>query len=63
MGYLRNTSSSVEMAHRLNIKCVAEGVETQAEWNILMSMHCDTAQGLFIAEPMDKYSFLEYAQH
>lgn len=50
-------ASNVEMAHRLNIKCVAEGIETQAEWDILKAMHCDTAQGYFIAKPMDETSF------
>ena len=55
-------ASKVEMAHRLNIKCVAEGRETQAEWDILKAMHCDTAQGYFIAKPMDETSFLEFCR-
>lgn len=52
--------SSINMAHRLNLKCVAEGVETQADWDFLKSLHCDVAQGYFIANPMDEALFLSY---
>lgn len=51
--------SSVEMARRLSIKSVAEGVETQEDWDLLKAAGCDMAQGYFIAKPMDKNSFLE----
>jgi EAL domain-containing protein (putative c-di-GMP-specific phosphodiesterase class I)/FixJ family two-component response regulator len=52
--------SSVEMARRLNIKSVAEGVETQADWDVLKASGCDMAQGYFKAKPMDGQSFLEF---
>jgi EAL domain-containing protein (putative c-di-GMP-specific phosphodiesterase class I)/FixJ family two-component response regulator len=44
--------SCIDMAHKLNIKCVAEGVETKEEWELLKSMNCDVAQGYFIARPL-----------
>lgn len=37
--------------------CVAEGVETQDDWDMLKRMECDTAQGYFIAKPMDFKAF------
>jgi EAL domain-containing protein (putative c-di-GMP-specific phosphodiesterase class I) len=52
--------SSIEMAHKLKISCIAEGVETQQDWNTLKAMECDTAQGYFIAKPMKLSSFLEF---
>jgi EAL domain-containing protein (putative c-di-GMP-specific phosphodiesterase class I) len=52
--------SSVEMARRLGIKSVAEGVETQADWDLLKAAGCDVAQGYFIAKPMDESRFLEF---
>lgn len=52
--------SSVEMAHRLGIKSVAEGVETQSDWDVLKASGCDVAQGYFIAKPMDRDSFLAF---
>jgi len=44
--------SSIDMAHQLKMTCVAEGVETQQNWDDLKEMGCDTAQGYFIAKPM-----------
>lgn len=52
--------SSVEMARRLGIKSVAEGVETQADWEAMKAAGCDVAQGYFIARPLDESSFLEF---
>ncbi|MGP1679581.1 MAG: EAL domain-containing response regulator [Burkholderiales bacterium] len=52
--------SSVEMARRLNIKSVAEGVETQADWDVLEAAGCDMAQGYFIAKPMQASAFLTF---
>ena len=52
--------SSINMAHQLMIKIVAEGVETQADWNALAAEGCDAAQGYFIAQPMDKTAFDEF---
>jgi EAL domain-containing protein (putative c-di-GMP-specific phosphodiesterase class I) len=52
--------SSVDMAHRLEIKGVAEGVETQAEWDVLKRVGCDMAQGYLMAKPMDEQSFLGF---
>ena len=52
--------SSVEMARRLGIKSVAEGVETQADWDVLKAAGCDVAQGYFIAKPMDESGFLAF---
>ena len=51
---------SVEMARRLNIKSVAEGVTTQANWDMLKDANCDMAQGYFIARPMDESLFLQF---
>lgn len=52
--------SSVDMTRRLQIESVAEGVETQSDWNVLQSVGCDAAQGYFFAPPMKAQSFLDY---
>jgi EAL domain-containing protein (putative c-di-GMP-specific phosphodiesterase class I) len=52
--------SSVEMARRLGITSVAEGVETQEEWDVLKAAGCDQAQGYLIAKPLDRNSFLAF---
>jgi EAL domain-containing protein (putative c-di-GMP-specific phosphodiesterase class I) len=44
--------SSVELAKKLNMTVVAEGVETQEDWDLVAALGCDLAQGYFIAKPM-----------
>lgn len=44
--------SSLQLAHKLGLKAVAEGIEKDEEWALLKSLNCDVAQGYFIARPM-----------
>ena len=40
-----------DMTHALNLKLVADGVETVEQKERLKSMNCDIAQGYFYAKP------------
>ena len=42
----------VAMAHNLNLKVIAEGVETDQQLGFLKSVGCNAAQGFCIARPM-----------
>jgi diguanylate cyclase len=44
--------STVQMGHRLNMKIVAEGVETAAELDAVRQSGCDEVQGFFFTQPM-----------
>jgi EAL domain-containing protein (putative c-di-GMP-specific phosphodiesterase class I)/CHASE2 domain-containing sensor protein len=44
--------STVELAHQLELKVVAEGIEEEACLAFLRSIGCDYAQGYFIGKPM-----------
>ena len=54
--------SSLEMAKKLGISAVAEGVETEADWDLLRQLGCDVAQGYYIARPMEAGAFLGWAR-
>jgi EAL domain-containing protein (putative c-di-GMP-specific phosphodiesterase class I) len=54
--------SSLDMARKLNITSVAEGAETQEDWNLLRECSCDLAQGFFIAEPMEAGVFPDWVR-
>jgi EAL domain-containing protein (putative c-di-GMP-specific phosphodiesterase class I)/AmiR/NasT family two-component response regulator len=54
--------SSLDMARKLNIISVAEGVETQRDWDLLCQLGCDLAQGYFIAKPMAAAEFQIWAR-
>lgn len=52
--------SSLELARRLGIATVAEGVETEADWQLLRTLGCDLAQGFLIARPMPAEELLPW---
>lgn len=43
----------VDLGHSLNMSVTAEGVERQAELQLLLDLGCDVAQGYLISRPMD----------
>ncbi|TCP90790.1 diguanylate cyclase (GGDEF)-like protein [Rhizobium sp. PP-F2F-G36] len=48
----RLIAAIIEMGHALDIEIVAEGVETQAQIDLLRTMGCDVLQGYALARPM-----------
>jgi diguanylate cyclase (GGDEF)-like protein/PAS domain S-box-containing protein len=46
------TRAIIDMAHSLNMKVVAEGVESMEHLNILREMGCDVIQGFYISRPI-----------
>jgi EAL domain-containing protein (putative c-di-GMP-specific phosphodiesterase class I) len=44
--------SSVTLANRLNLKTVAEGVETRDDWDMVDQLGCAAAQGYLIGKAM-----------
>jgi EAL domain-containing protein (putative c-di-GMP-specific phosphodiesterase class I)/CheY-like chemotaxis protein len=55
--------SSVELARKLKMSVVAEGVETAADWSLAYAEDCDVAQGYFIARPMPADAVLPWAKN
>lgn len=50
--------STVELAHRLGLKVVAEGVEEADGLRFLAEIGCDYAQGYYVAKPMPEEAFV-----
>ncbi|HEY3268004.1 MAG TPA: PAS domain S-box protein [Armatimonadota bacterium] len=44
--------ATIELAHNLRKKVVAEGVESQSVWALLKLLGCDAAQGYYMGRPM-----------
>lgn len=55
--------STIELGHNLGLKVVAEGIETQATWNILEKMGCDYGQGYFMSKPMPADELSQWITH
>ncbi len=47
----------VVMAHRLGLKVIAEGVETEGQKALLMAVGCEYVQGYLHAKPMTADAF------
>lgn len=54
--------ASLKVAVELRLKSVAEGVETQEEWDLVNQLGCDYAQGYLIARPMAGEELLAWHQ-
>lgn len=53
----------IQMAHRLNMKVVAEGVESKQQVDLLNMMDCDFIQGFYYSKPLpinELFEFLEF---
>ena len=47
----------IDVCSKLGIECVAEGVETREQLEILKNMNCDIYQGYYINKPMPTDEF------
>jgi EAL domain-containing protein (putative c-di-GMP-specific phosphodiesterase class I) len=55
--------STIDLAHNLGLKAVAEGVENQGAWDKLRDMGCDSAQGYFMSKPLSPEKFIEWVEN
>lgn len=52
--------SAVSFGKKLDLSVVAEGVETQGDWDNCANLGCDVIQGYFVGRPMPGDVFLEW---
>ncbi|MCW8929137.1 MAG: EAL domain-containing protein [Gammaproteobacteria bacterium] len=58
--------ATIDLAHNLGLKVVAEGIEDRATWDLLQILRCDVAQGYYISKaiPADElFEWIESFQH
>lgn len=55
--------SAIDMANRLGLTTVAEGVETLQEWRMLQEFGCTLGQGWLIAKPMAGDDLIGWMKH
>lgn len=44
--------STIDLAHDLRLKAIAEGVENREAWDSLVALGCDVAQGYYMSRPL-----------
>lgn len=51
--------SIIDMSHHMNVKVIAEGVETESQLDFLCRHDCDYIQGYYFSKPLPRDSFEE----
>ncbi|MUG92642.1 EAL domain-containing protein [Scytonema sp. UIC 10036] len=51
------TTALIQMAHNMNLKVIAEGVETEQELEFLRTYNCDAMQGFLFSRPLPAPEF------
>ena len=69
-GFLSNASANpketiiiksvIDMAKKLNMETVAEGIETENQSELLRKIGCDIAQGFYFAKPMPEDEYYKF---
>ena len=54
--------ATIDLAHNLGLKAVAEGVESQEAWDKLRKLGCDSAQGYFMSKGLPAEKLMEWIQ-
>jgi EAL domain-containing protein (putative c-di-GMP-specific phosphodiesterase class I) len=54
------TATLILLAQQLGMSVVAEGIETQAQYELLASFGCDSIQGYLISKPLSTEDFLQW---
>ncbi len=55
-------SAVIQIGHSLNIKVIAEGVETKAQYEFLVDQGCNEAQGFLFSRPLDTEDFVAFVR-
>jgi EAL domain-containing protein (putative c-di-GMP-specific phosphodiesterase class I) len=50
-------NATIDLAHNLGLKVIAEGVEDSRTWNLLLEKGCNYAQGFLMGKPMPANEF------
>ena len=53
----------IQMARSLQLKTVAEGVQTQAQVELLTELGCDSMQGFLVSEPMNSKLTMDWLRN
>jgi EAL domain-containing protein (putative c-di-GMP-specific phosphodiesterase class I) len=55
-------SAIISMAHSLNLKVVAEGVEEREQLDLLLDNKCDEIQGYYYSRPLPTDEFTDFVK-
>jgi EAL domain-containing protein (putative c-di-GMP-specific phosphodiesterase class I) len=63
IGDAKIVRSTIDLAHNLGLRVVAEGIETEIVWHLLAKMGCDQGQGYFMSRPIPVDQLENWIKH
>jgi diguanylate cyclase len=54
--------STIELAHNMGLRVVAEGIESREIYQQLRSLGCDEAQGYFMSRPLPAHEMEQWLE-
>lgn len=57
---LKIVKSTIDLSHNMDLKVIAEGVESEEILDVLTTLQCDIAQGYFISKPKPADEFISW---
>ncbi len=52
----------IDMAHKMGLKIIAEGIETEEEFHTMLELGADYIQGFYFSRPLPEHEFLKFMQ-
>lgn len=53
----------IDLAHRLHLTVIAEGVENEEQLKVLSRMNCELVQGYYFSKPITNKEFIKYIEN
>lgn len=55
--------ATIDMAHTLKLRVIAEGIETKDQLKTLVDMGCDCGQGYLFSKPLNPDVFINFIKN
>jgi EAL domain-containing protein (putative c-di-GMP-specific phosphodiesterase class I) len=53
----------ITLAHKMNLRVIAEGIETIRQFERLRELGCEFGQGYYFSQPLDSKAALQFLRH
>ena len=59
---IAQTGKNLDLANKLGLEVIAEGVETAEQFEFMRTHDCDLVQGYYLSRPLPRFELMELLQ-
>ena len=63
IGDTKIVRSTIDLGHNMGLRVVAEGIESEAVWQLLAALGCDEGQGYFMSRPIPGDKLIDWIRN